>query len=159
MKISKLCLIGSSSFWLVYEEEPLSHSRTYRQTFNIRTTNSKNLNVSGLVLQLSLPSPFTPYVKSRMKMEFEQHRQAMLQLHLSDQQFYGLLRCDLYWYWRFGGNTKSPMHTPILHHSPSFCIIWESNMQIKFPNRIGRVCVRYAEVPLHFCRTSPRGFF
>ena len=36
----------------------------------------------------------------------EQRRHAMLQLHLSDQQFYCLLRCDLYW--RFNGT--SDMH-------------------------------------------------
>ena len=35
-------------------------------------------------------------VKLRMKMYLEQRRQAMLQIHLSDQQFYCLLRCVLY---------------------------------------------------------------
>ena len=40
---------------------------------------------SCLVLQLSLPDPLKPGVKSRMKMELEQRRQAMLQLHKSDQ--------------------------------------------------------------------------
>ena len=35
--------------------------------------------------------------KWRMKMELEQRRQAMLQLHLIDQQFNCLQRCDLYW--------------------------------------------------------------
>ena len=33
---------------------------------------------------------------TRTKMQLEQHRQAMLQLHLIDQQFYCLLRCHLY---------------------------------------------------------------
>ena len=37
-----------------------------------------------------------PDVQSRMKMQLEQHRQAMLQLNLSDQQFYSLRRCVLY---------------------------------------------------------------
>ena len=45
---------------------------------------SLNVNDSRLVLRLSLPSPLKPGVKSG------------LQLHLSDQQVYCLLRCDLY---------------------------------------------------------------
>ena len=53
------------------------------------------------LLRLSLPNPLKPDVKSRMKMQLEQRRQAMLQLHLSDRQFYCLLRCVLYW--RFYG--------------------------------------------------------
>ena len=60
----------------------------FRQTFNIRHTNSQHFYVSHLVLQLSLPNPFKPGVKLRMKMWLEQHQQPMLQLHLSDQQFY-----------------------------------------------------------------------
>ena len=36
--------------------------------FKIMHTKSQNLNVSRLVLQLSLPSPLKPGVKSRMKM-------------------------------------------------------------------------------------------
>ena len=35
---------------------------------NIRRTKSQNLNVSRLVLELSLPNPLKPDVKSRMKM-------------------------------------------------------------------------------------------
>ena len=53
-------------------------------------TKSQNLIVSRLILQLSLPNPLKPDVESRMKMWLEQRRQAMLQLHLSDQQFYRL---------------------------------------------------------------------
>ena len=63
----------------------------YRKISNIRRTKSQNLNESRLVLQLSLPNPLNPGVKSRMKMELEQRRQAMLQLHLSDQQLNCLL--------------------------------------------------------------------
>ena len=44
---------------------------TYRQTSNISRTKSPNLNVSRLVLQLSLPKPLKPAVKSRMKMQLE----------------------------------------------------------------------------------------
>ena len=39
-----------------------------RQTSNIRRTKSPNLNVSRLVLQLSLRSLFKPGVKSQIKM-------------------------------------------------------------------------------------------
>ena len=69
----------------------------YCQFSNIRRTQSPIINVSRLVLQMSLPNPLKPGVKLRMKMLLEQRRQAMLQLHLSDQQFYCLLRCALYY--------------------------------------------------------------
>ena len=59
-------------------------------------TKSHNLNVSCLSLQLFLCNLLKPVVKSRMKMWLEQRRQGILQLHLSDQQFYCLLRWDLY---------------------------------------------------------------
>ena len=68
----------------------------YRKTSSISRTKSQNLNVSCILLQLSLLNPLKPGVKLRMKMYLEQRRQAMLQLHLSYQQFYRLLRCDLY---------------------------------------------------------------
>ena len=70
----------------------------YRQTSNsnISHTKSQHFNVSRLVLQLSLSNPMKPGVNSKMKMQLGQHQQAMLQLHLSDQQFYCLLKCHLY---------------------------------------------------------------
>ena len=40
----------------------------YRKISNIKRTKSPNLDVSRLVLQLSLPNPMKPGVKSRMKM-------------------------------------------------------------------------------------------
>ena len=40
----------------------------YRKISNTRRTKSQNINDSRLVLQLSLPNPFKPGVKSRMKM-------------------------------------------------------------------------------------------
>ena len=40
----------------------------YRKIHNISHTKSPNLNVSRLVLQLPLPNPMKPGVKSRMKM-------------------------------------------------------------------------------------------
>ena len=69
----------------------------YRQTSNISRTKSQNWIASHLILQLSLPNPLKPRVTSRMKMSLEQRPQPMLQLHLSDQQFYCLLRCVLYY--------------------------------------------------------------
>ena len=40
----------------------------YRKISNISRTKSINLDVSRLVLQLSLPNPMKPGAKSRMKM-------------------------------------------------------------------------------------------
>ena len=40
---------------------------SHHQTSNIKGTKSQNANVSRLVLQLSLPKPLTPGVKSRRK--------------------------------------------------------------------------------------------
>ena len=57
----------------------------YRKISNIRRTQNQNLNDSRLIMQLPLPNPLKPDVKSRMKMELEQRRQVMLQLHLSDR--------------------------------------------------------------------------
>ena len=70
---------------------------TYRQVSNIRRTKSQHFKDSRIVLRLSLTNPLKPDVKSRMKMQLEQRRQAMLQLHLNNRQFYCLLRCVLYW--------------------------------------------------------------
>ena len=61
-----------------------SPTLNYRQFSNIRRTQSQNINVSRLVLQLSLPNPLKPGVKLKTKMLLEQRRQAMVQLHLSD---------------------------------------------------------------------------
>ena len=44
----------------------------YSQTSKRSCTKSQHLNVSHLVLQLSLPNPLKPGVKSRMKMELGQ---------------------------------------------------------------------------------------
>ena len=63
---------------------------------NIRPTQYQNWNVSRLILQFSLPNPLKPSVKSKMNMQMEQRPQPMPKLHLSDQEFYCLLRCDLY---------------------------------------------------------------
>ena len=43
-------------------------------------------------------------------MQLEQRRQAVLQQHMSDRQFYCLLRCDLY-YRFYGSNTTAFIHS------------------------------------------------
>ena len=55
---------------LIYVEviTSLHASLTYRKISNISGTKSPNINVYRLVLQLSLPKPMIPGVKSRMKM-------------------------------------------------------------------------------------------
>ena len=77
----------------------------YCKTSSISRTKSQSLNVSCILLQVSLLNPLKPGVKLIMKMYLEQRRQAMLQLHLSYQLFYCLLRCDLYE--RFYGRRKN----------------------------------------------------
>ena len=57
----------------------------YRKTFSISRTKFQNLNGFRLILQLSLLNALEPGVKLRMKMQLEQRRQAMLQLHLIDR--------------------------------------------------------------------------
>ena len=54
--------------WSLIQESTWSFKFDYRKICNIRRTKSPNLNVSRLVLQLSLPNPMKPGVKSRMKM-------------------------------------------------------------------------------------------
>ena len=88
-----------SKLWAWFSDD--IRVKQYRQTSNISRIISQNLNVSRPILQLSLPNPLKPGVKSIMKMFLEQRRQAMLQLHMSDQQIHCLLMCDLYW--RFDG--------------------------------------------------------
>ena len=42
--------------------------QTYRKISNISRTESPNFNVSRLVLQMFVPNPMKPDVKSKMKM-------------------------------------------------------------------------------------------
>ena len=90
----------------------------YRKISIVRRTKFQNSNDTCLVLYLSLPDPLKPGVQSRMKMWLEQRRQAMPQLHLSDQQVYYLLRCALYS--RFGG-TSLDLWTRLMHHFILLC--------------------------------------
>ena len=68
----------------------------YREISNISRTKFQKSNVFRLVLQLSSHNPLKPGIKPKMKMKLEQRRQAVLQLHLSDQQVESLLWCVLY---------------------------------------------------------------
>ena len=111
--------INNISCPFTYAYEPsismFMHSCIYRKISNISRTKSQNLNVSCLVFKLSLPHPLKqPGVKSRMKMQLEQRRQAMLQLHLSDQQIYCLLRCISYY--RFDGSQIVASGKPVMEN-------------------------------------------
>ena len=52
----------------ICEAAPYQFHDNYRQFSNISRTQSQNINVSRLVLQLSSPIPLKPGVKLRMKM-------------------------------------------------------------------------------------------
>ena len=51
--------------WLI---NSIAFVSEYRPISNIRRAKSQNLNVSHVILQLSLPKSIEPGVKSRMKM-------------------------------------------------------------------------------------------
>ena len=57
-----------AQFIPVYPTMHATHRYNYRKISDIRSTKSSNWNVSHLVLQLPLPNPMMPGVKSRMKM-------------------------------------------------------------------------------------------
>ena len=73
-----------SSWWMTMFLSKERVRTTYHQTSNTSRTKSQHFYVFRLVL-LSLPNPLKPCVKSGI-CSWEQRRQAMLQLHLSDQQ-------------------------------------------------------------------------
>ena len=75
------------------KQSKIQQNNAYLQISHFRCTKSQNLNVSHLISSRPCLNLLMPCVKSRMKMQLEQCRQAMLQLHLNDQQFYCLLRC------------------------------------------------------------------
>ena len=87
-------IVGFVTNWITPID--LAIISNYRQISYISRTKSQNLNVSRLVLQFSLHNQLKPGVKSRMKMQLEQRQQALLQLHMSDKQFYYILRYALY---------------------------------------------------------------
>ena len=78
----ELPLLVSSKLYTAF---PTSHhkitmrlSLTYCPTSNIRCTYYQNLNVYCLILQLCLPNPFKPGIKSRMKMPLTSDWSTML---------------------------------------------------------------------------------
>ena len=80
------CIMNEA--WNMLASDKCHHMpRTYHQVSNIIGTKSQNLSHLAVV--------FAQYIKVEKKMYLEQRRQMMLQLHLSDQQFY-CLRCGLY---------------------------------------------------------------
>ena len=52
----------------IYGYQNWVQESTYCKISNIRRTQNQNLNVSRLIMQLPLPNPLKPGVKSRMKM-------------------------------------------------------------------------------------------
>ena len=78
---------------------------TYHQTSNIRCTKSQNLNVSCLVLQLSLPKHWSKVLSRELRFCWSSADRRCSNYILSDQQFCGLLSCDLYQ--RFDGSFSS----------------------------------------------------
>ena len=62
-----MCQSGAPAWGAVWIL-PLEIFSLYCKISDISCTKSQNLNVSHLVLQLSLPNPFKPGVNSRMKM-------------------------------------------------------------------------------------------
>ena len=52
----------------ILREDTLDPTFTYRQLSNMRRIQNQNLNDSRITLQLPLPNPLKPGVKSRMKM-------------------------------------------------------------------------------------------
>ena len=81
-----------------------------------------------------------------MKMWLEQGRQVMLQLHLSDQQFYGIIRCALYQ--KFEGNLHE--RGPYVHESyTSVCLFYEQYINWYIQKRGGGSATAM-ELP-HFC--------
>ena len=94
--INQLYIIISKIIIIINDCAMLVMNHNYCKIYSISRAKSQSLNVSCILLQLSSLNPLKPGVKLRMKRSLEQHRQALLQLLLSYQQFYCLLRCDLY---------------------------------------------------------------
>ena len=62
--------MANESYYKFVDDNDMKYE--YHKISNIRGTKSQILNVSHLVLQLSLPNPLKSGVKSRMKMYLEQ---------------------------------------------------------------------------------------
>ena len=105
------CYLNAAAYWLSFVMLNPKHSENYintmadfvrrtRATMVLSTFKPVILTVQNLEaytsLVSSMPNPLEPGVKSIMKIQFGLCRQAMLQLHLSDQQSYCRLTCVLY---------------------------------------------------------------
>ena len=130
----------------------------YCQTSKIRSSKSQNVNVSRLSLKLPLPNPLKSGVKSRLKMWLEQRRQAMLQLHLSDQQVYFRPRCTLYYrcddilvVYSWGMLFKSRF--PNIHN---FLL---SHLDLLFLVRFRRLCRRHSAKTFQLSGKTPEANF
>ena len=105
--VSQRCFrINSAMFcsWCAAAYCPPHFDRRRKLNFNYRQVSNISANLKFFLYPRAivfLLNPLKPGVKLRMKMQLEQRRQAMLQLHLSYQQFYCLLRYSLY-YWFYG---------------------------------------------------------
>ena len=55
------------AWWITARLSLFRYSRNYRQTSYIRRVKSQTLNVSGLVLQLSLPNPLKPVLRRELR--------------------------------------------------------------------------------------------
>ena len=68
-KLQRRCNAAAEwNYKLTYLLYSVSSMSIYHQISNISCTKSQNLNVTCLILQLSLPNPLKPGVKSGMKM-------------------------------------------------------------------------------------------
>ena len=68
----------------------------YRQTYDIMHTEPKQWNVPRLVLQLFLVQSVEARCEVKNENTAEAALSGVIQLHLSDQQVYGLLRCGFW---------------------------------------------------------------
>ena len=66
--IKRVAIIRICQIWNSWKAPRVMVHLFYQRISNLRCTKSPNLNVSCLVVQLSLPNPMWPVVKSRMKM-------------------------------------------------------------------------------------------
>ena len=88
LQIRCLLFFPESDMYTLWDHKiPHKLLSNYCETSTISHTRPQHINVSRLLLQLSVPNPVKPSVKPRMKMWLEHRRQAMLQLHLMISNF------------------------------------------------------------------------
>ena len=106
-----------ASWFLFFHIIKLHICSKHHQFSNKSDTESPNINISRLVLQSSLSDPLKPGVKFRMQMWLEQRRQAMLQLHSSDQKFH----CQLVY--KVDRSNQDTIHYKNAVHRSSFVLV------------------------------------